>query len=182
MYLNAHAALEQLRKKAETDNSRGPVTMIVGPMDVGKSTLCRLLLNYAVRMGRRPIFVDLDVGQGQISVPGTIGEDQFPLFVLVLFHSLIDIHCFSNIFCFSQRSLARIREMQHEENLGRHIPVIKIKVEISCHDEMFMLQTLNIREYLQDLFMAYNVSVQFQTTRKIDLYHCICLLSILRFL
>lgn len=77
MYLNAHAALEQLRKKAETDNSRGPVTMIVGPMDVGKSTLCRLLLNYAVRMGRRPIFVDLDVGQGQISVPGTIGELQF---------------------------------------------------------------------------------------------------------
>jgi len=76
MYLNAHAALEQLRKKAETDNSRGPVTMIVGPMDVGKSTLCRLLLNYAVRMGRRPIFVDLDVGQGQISVPGTIGEFQ----------------------------------------------------------------------------------------------------------
>jgi polyribonucleotide 5'-hydroxyl-kinase len=77
MYLNAHAALEQLRKKAETDNSRGPVTMIVGPMDVGKSTLCRLLLNYAVRMGRRPIFVDLDVGQGQISIPGTIGEYQF---------------------------------------------------------------------------------------------------------
>ena len=76
MYLNAHAALEQLRKKAETDNSRGPVTMIVGPMDVGKSTVCRLLLNYAVRMGRRPIFVDLDVGQGQISVPGTIGEFQ----------------------------------------------------------------------------------------------------------
>ncbi|KAJ9598459.1 hypothetical protein L9F63_010855, partial [Diploptera punctata] len=73
MYLNAHAALEQLRKKAEGDNSRGPVTMIVGPMDVGKSTLCRLLLNYAVRMGRRPIFVDLDVGQGQISIPGTIG-------------------------------------------------------------------------------------------------------------
>ncbi|KAJ4439451.1 protein CLP1 homolog [Periplaneta americana] len=73
MYLNAHAALEQLRKKAETDNNRGPVTMVVGPMDVGKSTLCRLLLNYAVRMGRRPIFVDLDVGQGQISVPGTIG-------------------------------------------------------------------------------------------------------------
>lgn len=32
-----------------------------------------LLANYAVRMGRRPIAVDLDVGQGSISVPGTIG-------------------------------------------------------------------------------------------------------------
>ena len=36
---------------------------MVGPVDVGKSTLCQLLLNYAVRMGRRPVFVDLDVGQ-----------------------------------------------------------------------------------------------------------------------
>lgn len=49
------------------------MTMIVGPGDVGKSTLTRILLNYAVRMGRRPIYVDLDVGQGQISIPGTIG-------------------------------------------------------------------------------------------------------------
>lgn len=37
--------------------------MICGPTDVGKSTLCRLLLNYAVRMGRRPVYVDLDLGQ-----------------------------------------------------------------------------------------------------------------------
>ena len=37
--------------------------MVVGPVDVGKSTLCQLLLNYAVRMGRRPVFIDLDVGQ-----------------------------------------------------------------------------------------------------------------------
>ncbi|XP_062532025.1 protein CLP1 homolog isoform X2 [Bombyx mori] len=73
VYLNVHAALEQQRVAAEQENTRGPVTMIVGPADVGKSTLSRILLNYAVRMGRRPIYVDLDVGQGQISVPGTIG-------------------------------------------------------------------------------------------------------------
>ena len=47
--------------------------MITGPTDAGKSTLCRLLINYAVRMGRKPVFADLDVGQGSISVPGTIG-------------------------------------------------------------------------------------------------------------
>ncbi|XP_063220966.1 protein CLP1 homolog isoform X2 [Bacillus rossius redtenbacheri] len=73
MYLNVHAALEQLRRSAEAGSTRGPITMVAGPTDVGKSTVCRLLLNYAVRMGRRPIFVDLDVGQGQISIPGTIG-------------------------------------------------------------------------------------------------------------
>lgn len=78
MYLNAHACLERLRKQADEglgkgEERRGPVTMIVGPMDVGKSTVCRILLNYAVRMGRRPLFVDLDIGQGAIAIPGAIG-------------------------------------------------------------------------------------------------------------
>jgi polyribonucleotide 5'-hydroxyl-kinase len=84
MYISAHAALELLRRKSEAENSRGPVTMVVGPMDVGKTTLCRLLLNYAVRMLRRPKFVDLDVGQGQISVPGSFGKDKF----------LLHLYCF----------------------------------------------------------------------------------------
>ncbi|EFX84332.1 hypothetical protein DAPPUDRAFT_239024 [Daphnia pulex] len=69
IYLNTHAGLEQIRKKADADETkRGPIAMIVGPTDIGKSTVCMLLLNYAV-----PIYVDLDVGQGQLSIPGTIG-------------------------------------------------------------------------------------------------------------
>ena len=47
--------------------------MVVGGTDVGKTTLCRLLLNYGVRLGRRPVFIDLDVGQQSIGIPGTIG-------------------------------------------------------------------------------------------------------------
>ena len=50
----------------------------MGPVDVGKSTLCQLLLNYAVRMGRRPVFVDLDIGQ--VSVCAQLL--QFSLFCL----------------------------------------------------------------------------------------------------
>lgn len=75
VYLNVHTAIEQMRQKVEREgkNSIGPRVMVCGPVDVGKSTLCRILLNYAVRMGRRPLFVDLDVGQGSISVPGTMG-------------------------------------------------------------------------------------------------------------
>ncbi|XP_028139931.1 protein CLP1 homolog isoform X1 [Diabrotica virgifera virgifera] len=73
IYSNCHAALEILRSEAEKENKRGPIAMIVGPGDVGKSTICRVLLNYAARMVRRPISVDLDVGQGHISIPGTIG-------------------------------------------------------------------------------------------------------------
>ncbi|GFH19630.1 protein CLP1 homolog, partial [Haematococcus lacustris] len=48
----------------------------------GKSTVCRLLLNWGVRSGWEPTFVDLDVGgfggarvragQGNITVPGCV--------------------------------------------------------------------------------------------------------------
>ena len=48
--------------------------MVVGPEDVGKTTLCRTLLNWAVRAGRLPVFVDLDVNQNLISLPGTISS------------------------------------------------------------------------------------------------------------
>jgi len=48
--------------------------MITGSPNVGKSTVCRMLVNWAARLGRTPILVDLDVGQNQISLPGTIGK------------------------------------------------------------------------------------------------------------
>lgn len=73
-YLNCHSALEALRCKAEETSNRGPIAMIVGPSDVGKTTLCRILLNYAVRQGRSPFYVDLDPGQGNISIPGAIAS------------------------------------------------------------------------------------------------------------
>lgn len=72
-YLNSHAALEQLRIIADEHNENGPIALIVGPCDVGKSTVSKIFLNYAVRQGRTPIFVDIDVGQGCISIPGTLG-------------------------------------------------------------------------------------------------------------
>lgn len=97
MYLNLHMALEQMRQKAENSESEiGPRVLVVGPTDVGKSTLCQLLLNYAVRMGRRPVFVDLDVGQGYVGIPGSMGallierpadiEEGFPLQAPLVYH------------------------------------------------------------------------------------------------
>jgi len=71
-YLNVHTALEQMRIGAETSGQMGPRVLIVGPDDVGKSTLSRMLLNWAVRVGRLPILVDLDVSQNCVSLPGTI--------------------------------------------------------------------------------------------------------------
>jgi polyribonucleotide 5'-hydroxyl-kinase len=50
----------------------GPRVVVVGPEDSGKSTLCKTLLAYAARMGWCPLFVDCDIGQGEIVVPGCI--------------------------------------------------------------------------------------------------------------
>lgn len=74
-YLNVHETLEARRHQAKANNSSsssGPRTIVVGPTDAGKSSLCKILLNYAVRAGWAPTFADLDVGQGAITVPGCI--------------------------------------------------------------------------------------------------------------
>ena len=72
-YLNVHGYLEKVREESVKENRRGPIVLLCGPVDVGKSTLAKILLNYAVSCGRTPIYVDLDVGQGNIGIPGTIG-------------------------------------------------------------------------------------------------------------
>ncbi|CAM9682875.1 unnamed protein product [Ectocarpus sp. 6 AP-2014] len=77
-YVNTHAQLEARRDKAlqalqaGRTNITGPRVMVVGEADSGKSTLANILAAYAVRLGRCPTFVDLDVGQGMITVPGGI--------------------------------------------------------------------------------------------------------------
>ena len=70
-YLNISRDLEAMRDKSTT-----PICLVCESRDarnVGKSTLCRILLNYATRRGWAPIFVDLDPDQGYIGLPGTIG-------------------------------------------------------------------------------------------------------------
>ncbi len=70
-YLNTHRTLAARRDEARragasspgSPGGRGPVVVVVGPTDSGKSTLCRLLCNWAVRDGYEPTFVDLDVGE-----------------------------------------------------------------------------------------------------------------------
>lgn len=44
----------------------------MGPTDSGKSTLCKILLNYAIRSGFTSLFADLDIGQGSITIPGCL--------------------------------------------------------------------------------------------------------------
>ncbi|GAB4822312.1 hypothetical protein N2152v2_009358 [Parachlorella kessleri] len=93
-YLNVHDTLEARRQAAQAAGQEGPRTFapratdlaatlaspsrlagclqVVGPTDSGKSTLCKILLNYAVRTGWHPVMADLDIGQGSITVPGCL--------------------------------------------------------------------------------------------------------------
>jgi polyribonucleotide 5'-hydroxyl-kinase len=87
VYANLHQRLEARRDEARlagaaaaaagggaasASAAAGPRVLVVGPADSGKSSLCRVLCAYACRVGRAPTFVDLDVGQGEVSVPGTL--------------------------------------------------------------------------------------------------------------
>lgn len=75
-YVNTHVQLQAKRDVALNNSDYGPRVMIVGPTDHGKSTLAQLLSVYAVRMDRSPIYVDLDVGQSALSIPGCISAAQ----------------------------------------------------------------------------------------------------------
>lgn len=72
IYLNVHHILEQRRQSSTAASSLGPRVLVVGPTDSGKSTLCKILANYAVRMGWQPALVDVDIGQGSVTVPGCL--------------------------------------------------------------------------------------------------------------
>jgi polyribonucleotide 5'-hydroxyl-kinase len=83
-YLNVSMAIETLRQEYEKENENnkstedyveklGPRVLICGAQDVGKSTLARILLNYGVRLGRRPIYIDLAVDSPAFGIPGSVG-------------------------------------------------------------------------------------------------------------
>uniref|UniRef100_A0A0E0NBR2 Protein CLP1 homolog n=1 Tax=Oryza rufipogon TaxID=4529 RepID=A0A0E0NBR2_ORYRU len=80
VYVNTHAILDARRARARAaaaqgappEASQGPRVIIVGPSDSGKSTLCKMLLSWAAKQGWKPTYVDLDIGQGSITIPGCI--------------------------------------------------------------------------------------------------------------
>ncbi|KAJ8459832.1 hypothetical protein OPV22_032758 [Ensete ventricosum] len=77
-YVNVHAILDARRARAKSsqasgmDSSQGPRVIVVGPTDSGKSSLCKMLLSWACKLGWKPTYVDLDIGQGSITIPGCI--------------------------------------------------------------------------------------------------------------
>ena len=51
----------------------GPNVLICGANNSGKSSACKLLINYALKHGSTPIFIDLDIDNNELVPPGCIG-------------------------------------------------------------------------------------------------------------
>jgi polyribonucleotide 5'-hydroxyl-kinase len=64
-YINIHQVLQNLRQQAKDNKRPGPRVLVAGPTDTGKSSLCRMLLNWAVRSDHQPTYVDLDIGRAR---------------------------------------------------------------------------------------------------------------------
>jgi polyribonucleotide 5'-hydroxyl-kinase len=76
-YANLHIAFEQMRVKAlgamhgspieqgDGTNTDPPRILILGPENSGKSTICKIIANYAVRAGQgwAPMMVNVDTSQ-----------------------------------------------------------------------------------------------------------------------
>ena len=71
-YLAAHAIINKMRYEACRDKRLGPKVVVAGGASSGKSSVCRILTNYALKCGWRPIFVELDVSANEDMMPGCI--------------------------------------------------------------------------------------------------------------
>ena len=69
-----NADWKKLAEKIILPNQR---VLVLGASDVGKSTFCRFLVDYACASSMRVALVDADVGQSQIGPPTTIGMKHF---------------------------------------------------------------------------------------------------------
>eukprot|EP01133_Synstelium_polycarpum_P009813 gene9813-11463_t len=71
-YARVHKVIDDVRLQIIGGKEHGPKVIICGPTDVGKSSLSKILLGYSTRLGYSPSFVDLDPGQGSVTLPGAI--------------------------------------------------------------------------------------------------------------
>lgn len=65
-YLSCAAVLEQRRQRADDMDLPAPRVLVCGSAFSGKSSLCQVLCNYALRREHTPIFVDLDTRYSSI--------------------------------------------------------------------------------------------------------------------
>lgn len=83
-YLNLHHVLQSRRRQRPEGGGHAPPAMhspprvlVCGGPSSGKSTLARTLTALATRQGSQPCLVNLDPGEGLLSLPGTLSAAVF---------------------------------------------------------------------------------------------------------
>ncbi|KAJ8477190.1 hypothetical protein OPV22_020917 [Ensete ventricosum] len=80
-----------------------PRVIVAGPTDSGKSSLCRMLLSWAFKQGWKPTYVDLDVGQGSITIGCIVAAPvEMPI-------DAIGRNSFGNAYCIFQWTQLRLQ-------------------------------------------------------------------------
>ncbi len=75
-YANIHYELNNMRQESMRSKKAGPKViifkqvLICGSAFSGKTSACKILINYAVKTGWNPLYVDLDVVKNKITTPG----------------------------------------------------------------------------------------------------------------
>lgn len=68
------ASWEACVRKVLAKNDNPVIAMIVGAIDVGKTSFCSYLTNVALKEKRRVAIVDADLGQSDVGPPSTVGS------------------------------------------------------------------------------------------------------------
>ena len=71
-YVNTHCILNSVRDNAIRVRQFGPRVLVCGGNLSGKTTLCKILINYALKSQFVPIFIDLDLFNNEIGPPGCL--------------------------------------------------------------------------------------------------------------
>jgi len=67
-FLNLHLALENKRAQGYG----APRVLVIGPKSSGKTSLCRVLVSYAEKMDRRPLYVNLNPQEPVFTISGNL--------------------------------------------------------------------------------------------------------------
>lgn len=59
--VNLNHVLEQMRQQALMLKEEGPRVFVTGSVNSGKSSICKILINYALKLGWKPLLADIDL-------------------------------------------------------------------------------------------------------------------------
>ena len=74
--VNLNHVLEQMRQYSLQQKVPGPRVFVTGGSGTGKTTICKILVNYCLKLGWTPLLVDIDPIQNIISAPGCLSAAQ----------------------------------------------------------------------------------------------------------